>query len=149
VDKDIVRVECARIIQKLKEEYARKSSAYGDMCEWVSVNIADSRDKKNIVSRREIYYKDCLIEYQPTLMIFTIYKSDGLDPLTGIHQGSFYDISLCVKVYLKEIFGSPNLDFLQHVLFLTDADIRDVSDAVAVDIDTWCTNIDDVFKALS
>lgn len=149
MDKDIVRVECARIIQKLKEEYARKSSAYGDMREWVSVNISDSRDKKSIVNRREIYYKDCLIEYQPTLMIFNIYKGDELDPLTGMYQGSVYDVSLCVKVYLKQIFGSSNFDFLQHVLFLTDIDIRDVSDAVAVDIDRWCTSIDDVFKALS
>jgi hypothetical protein len=149
VDKDIVRLECAQVIQRLKDEYIKKNSGYADMHEWVRVNIADSRNKKKVVNRIELYYKDCIIEYQPALMIFSIYKSEDLDLITGVHQGNFYDISLCLKVYLKELFGSADLDFLLQVLLLTDADIQDVSDAVAVDIDTWCTNIEDVFKALN
>jgi hypothetical protein len=67
---------------------------------------------------------------------------------SGEDDGCSYDVSIFGGLHFEQLFGTANLVQLKSLIWLSSADITDVSNSIREEIHDWCNNIEEIFYAL-
>jgi hypothetical protein len=82
------------------------------------------------------------------MLLFSIYKKPKIDITSGKDDGCSYDVSIFGGLHFEQLFGSSNIVQLKNSIWLSPADITDVSNSIREEIYDWCNNIEEIFYAL-
>ena len=143
-----MRLECAQIIAELRSKYDPKNISYDALGRWVFECISSSLSSKQFKTKPETLYLDCLLDYHPRLLLFSIYKKPALVLPAGKDNGCSYDVSIFAGIHFEQLFGTADITQLQQAIWLSDADITDVSNSIREEIHDWCSNVEEIFDAL-
>ena len=139
--------DAATKIKAIESAYCGYNDSVDVLCRWVKhcIQRLYLRVAGDIKSTHR--FKDCHIEFLSKQLLFSITKTERTSEY--INQGIVYDIGISVKPYLKALYGTDEMVSIQETLSLEEADFTELSAAIGKDIDTWCLNVDVVFKSIS
>ena len=140
-----MRLECAKVIAELRQKYDLNGLTYSNLGHWIFSCISNSLNAAEIKSKVKIRYLNCIIEYHPQKLFFNLYKNPETNIPTAKDVGCTYDVSIFAGVHFLELFGEGNVKKLQQAVWLSDADITDVSNSIREEIHDWCSNIEEIF----
>jgi hypothetical protein len=143
-----MRLECAETVAQLRHKYDPQNINFEVLGKWISNCLFGSLNNTEYESRPETLYLDCLLDYHPQLLLFSIYKKPKVDLISGKDDGCFYDVSIFAGLHFEQLFGSSNIVQLKNSIWLSPADITDVSNSIREEIHDWCNNIEEIFCAL-
>ena len=144
----LMRLECAQTVAELRYKYDPQNINYEVLGKWIFNCLSGSLNSPEYESKPEILYLDCLLDYHPKLLLFSIYKKPKADTISEGDDDCSYDVSIFAGLHFEQLFGSANIVQLKNAIVLSPADITDVSNSVREEIHDWCSNIEEIFRAL-
>ena len=143
-----MRLECAQTVAELRHKYDPQNINFESLGKWIFNCLSISLNNTKYESKPETLYLDCLLNYHPQLLLFSIYKKPNVDMTSGEDDGCSYDVSIFGGPHFKQLFGTANLVQLKSLIWLSSADVTDVSNSIREEIHDWCNNIEEIFHAL-
>lgn len=139
--------DAATKIKAIESAYCGYNESVDVLSIWIKRCIQNLYLKKAEESKYTHRFKDCHIEFLSRQLLFSITKTERTSEF--IDQGVVYDIGISVKPYLKTLYGTDEMAAIQETISLEEADFAELSAAISKDVDTWCLNVDVVFKSIS
>jgi hypothetical protein len=129
---------------------------------YITADDYDAEDKLNNWVTRCVYkafglpywvpntafnYRNCHIEYIEDNLLFSIVRTEK--DSEGFPTGVLYDVALTMRSYLKQYYGTDDINLLKKHLSYTSKDYDEISEGLYLDILSWCRNVPLVFKGTS
>jgi hypothetical protein len=139
--------DAATKIKAIESAYCRNTDSVDVLCVWIKQCVQRFYLKVANEDKYTHRFKDCHIEFLSKQLLFSITKAEGTSEY--IDHGVVYDVGISVKPYLKTLYGIDEMVTIRDTISLEEADFTELSIEIGKDVNTWCVNVDTVFKNLS